>query len=84
MPETKLHLVFSTTAGDLEGDFPVNQPLQALKREIMGRLKLEPSRADEFVVTLNGKILDENKPIGDLGIPGGSVLIIERREVIKI
>lgn len=84
MADNKIHLIFSTTAGDLEEDFPANQPLHATKREVMGRLKLDPSQADQFVVTLNGNILDEGKPLGDLGIPAGSVLIIERREAIKI
>lgn len=80
----KLHLTFSTTAGDLEDDFPVNQPMHAVKRSVMGRLKLDPAKADEFAVTLAGQILDESKPLGELGIPNGSVLIIERRDVTKI
>jgi len=84
MADNKIHVIFSTTAGDLEEDFPLNQPLHALKREVMGRLKLDPSKADEFVVTLNGNTLDEGKALKELGIPEGSVLIIERREVVKI
>lgn len=84
MAGNKIHLIFSTTAGDLEEDFPVNQPLHALKREVMGRLKLDPSKAGDFVVTLNGNTLDENRSLGDLSIPENSVLIIERREVVKI
>ena len=84
MLESKIHLIFSTTAGDLEEEFPANQPLHALKREVMERLKLDPSKAGDFVVTLDGNILDKSKPIGELEIPAGSVLIIERREVVKI
>lgn len=82
--ENKLHLTFTTNAGDLEDDFPLNQPLHALKREIMGRLKLDPSTAGDFIVVLDGNELDENKTLGDLNIPVGAVLLIERRELVKI
>lgn len=84
MAGMRIHLTFSTTAGDLEDDFPLNQPLHALKREVMGRLKLDPSQADQFVVTLNGNPLDEGKSLGDLGVPEKAVLVIERRDVVKI
>ncbi len=84
MSQNKISLTFSTTAGDLKEDFPTNQPLHATKREVMARLKLDPSKADEFIVTLNGNALDEQKTLGELGIPADSVLIIERREVVKI
>ena len=85
MPTTnQIHVIFSTTAGDLEEDFSIHQPLHALKREVMGRLKLDPSQADQFVVSFNGNILDESKTLGDLNIPSGAVLVIERREVVKI
>jgi len=84
MANNRIHLTFSTTAGDLEEDFPVNQPLHALKREVMGRLKLDPSQADQFAVTLDGNLLDESKTLGDLNVPANAVLVIERRDVIKI
>jgi WXG100 protein secretion system (Wss), protein YukD len=84
MPNNRIRITFSTTAGDLEEDFPVNQPLMALKREVMARLKLDPSQAEQFVVVLNGNPLDEAKTLGELGIAAGSVLTIERREVVKI
>jgi predicted Rdx family selenoprotein len=84
MAQNKITLTFSTTAGDLKDDFPMNQPLHATKREVMARLKLDPHQADQFIVTLNGNPLDEQKTLGELGIPAGSVLIIERREVVKI
>ncbi len=80
----KLHLTFSTTAGDLEEDFSTNQPVHALKREVMGRLKLDPSQADQFLVTLDGNPLDEAKTLGELGVPQDAVLVIERREAVKI
>lgn len=82
--ENHIQVTFSTTAGDLGENFPVNQPLHALKREVMGRLKLDPSQADQFVVSLNGNVLDESKSLADLGVAAGSILVIERREVVKI
>ena len=79
-----VHLIFSTTAGDLEDDFPANQPLHALKREVMGRLQLDPSQADQFIITLEGNPLDEGKTLAELGLQDNAVLLIERREVVKI
>jgi hypothetical protein len=84
MPNNKIRITFSTTAGDLTEDFSVNQPLKALKREVMGKLKLDPSQADQFVVVLNGNVLDESKTLAELGIAAETVLTIERREVVKI
>jgi hypothetical protein len=84
MKENQIELTFSTTAGDLVSEFPLNQPLHALKREVMGRLKLNPSEADQFVVTLNGNPLDEGKTLAELNLPPKAVLVIERREVVKI
>ena len=84
MPNNRIRIIFSTTAGDLEDEFPVNQPLHALTREVMGRLKLDPSQAEQFVVVLNGNPLDETKTLAELGITAGAVLTIERREVVKI
>lgn len=80
----RILVTFSTTAGDLTDEFPVNQPLHALKREVMARLKLDPSQADQFVVTLDGNPLDESKSLGALGVAEKAVLVIERRDVVKI
>lgn len=80
----KVRVTFSTTAGDLEDEFPVNQPLHAIKTSVMARLHLDPSKAGEFIVTFSGQPLDEQKSLGDLGIPDGAVLFIERREIVKI
>jgi WXG100 protein secretion system (Wss), protein YukD len=84
MANNRIRITFSTTAGDLEDDFPTNQPLKALKREVMARLKLDPSQADQFVVVSNGNPLGESKTLAELGIVAGTVLTIERKEVVKI
>lgn len=80
----KIHITISTNAGDLEDDFPINQPLHALKREAMGRLKLDPSTADQFVLTLNGTPLDESQTLKGANVPENAVLVLERKEVVKI
>ena len=80
----KIELTFSTTAGDFEGEFPLNQPLHAAKREVMAKLKLDVSKADEYVVALNGNVLDESKTLGELNLTEHAVLILERKEVVKI
>lgn len=77
-------MTFSTTAGDLDDEFPANQPLHALKTSVMARLQLDPSTAADFIVTYKGQPLEEQKALGDLAIPDGAVLFIERREVVKI
>ena len=80
----KIHLIFSTTAGDLEDDFPTNQPLDAVKKRVMAKLGLDVSQEDDFIVTLDGNALDESKKLEELGIEDGAVLMIERKEVVKI
>ena len=84
MDDNRIELTFSSTAGDLTDSFPLNQPLHSLKKEVMGRLKLDPSQADQFVVTFEGSPLDESKKLSELGLKSGNVLVIERREVLKI
>jgi len=84
MGDSRIKVTFSTTAGDLENEFPVNQPLHSLKREVMARLKLDPSKANDFVVVLDGNQLDEQKTLKELGVPENAILVIERRELVKI
>ena len=81
---SNIHLTITTTAGDLEDDFPINKPLHAIKKSVMGRLKLDPSQADKYVITFEGDILDESKKLGDLNLPENAVLALERKEAIKI
>jgi len=82
--DRKIKLTFATTAGDYTDEFPVNQPLGAVKTRVMAKLKLDPSTAGDFVVTLNGTPLDESKKLGELGLQECAVLTIERREVVKV
>ena len=79
-----LKLVFATTAGDLEDDFDPLRTLAVVKRDVMVRLKLDESQHDQFVVTLNGDVLNENRTLKSLGFNACIVLMIERREVVKI
>ena len=82
--DRRIRLVISTNAGDLDEEFSVNQPLAAIKRQAMARLKLDPSQAEEFALVLDGQVLDEASTLNDLGIESGTVLTLERREVVKI
>lgn len=84
MKNNKIHLVFSTTAGDFEDDFPLNQPLHAVKTRVMAKLGLDVSQQDDFIVTFEGNPLDESKKLGELGLEDGAILFIERKEVVKI
>jgi hypothetical protein len=79
-----IELEFVTTGGDLRDKFPANQPLHAVKRQVMQRLGLDPSQADQFAVLRDGVELDESKKLSELGLTDGTVLFIERREVVKV
>jgi hypothetical protein len=48
------------------------------KRQVIGQLKLESS-PDDFLVSLEGAVLDETKMLLYFGINDLSVLLIERR-----
>jgi DUF4097 and DUF4098 domain-containing protein YvlB len=77
----KIALVFATTAGDVKESFPLSEHLYVVKQAVMKRLELDPHKVDEFVVTLNGKPLDQGETLEQLGLADGTVLIIERHEV---
>jgi len=37
-----------------------------------------------FVLTLNGTVLDDSQTLGAANIPANAVLVLERKEVVKI
>ncbi len=84
MTTEKLHLTISCANGDWEHDFPPNQLIHAVKTTAMAHLHMDPSQASQFVLTLDGQILEEAKTLGELRIPNDSLLMLERKEVIKI
>ena len=59
-------LIFATTAGDLEESFPVNERLGTIRRRVMNRLNLDPSKADDFAVAQDGNTFDQGKPWSNL------------------
>jgi len=50
----------------------------------MAHLQMDPSQADQFIITYNGQALDESKKLDELNIPDGAMLILERTDVVKI
>ena len=87
MSQNKISLTFSTTAGDLKEDFPTNQPLHATKREVMARLKLDPSKADEFIVTKDlreRKAVMEERADAFVALPGGFGTLEEILEILTL
>ncbi len=84
MPTTMITLTFSSTAGDFTGEFPVDLILGDVKKRVMEQFGLDPSKADQVIVTLDGRVLDETKTLEELNLPDGAVLVIERKEVTKI
>ena len=47
----------------------MNEHLNAVKRDVMKRLELDLAREDEFVVTLNGKTLEQEKLLNSFDSP---------------
>ena len=80
----KLHLIFTSNAGDFEDDFQTDRLLSDVKDEVMTKLKLDQSKADEYIVTFEGNPLDESKKLSEFKLTDGALLVIERREVTKI
>ena len=79
----KLHLIFTSTAGDFEDDFQTDRLLSSVKDEVMVKLKLDQRKATEYIVTLDGNPLDESKKLSELKLTDGAVLVIERKEVTR-
>ena len=84
MSKDKLHLTISGANGDWENDFPPNQPIHAVKTTAMAHLHMDPSQADQFILTYNGQELNESSTLADYNLPDGATLILERGEVTKI
>ena len=80
----KLHLIFTSNAGDFEDDFQTDRLLSDVKGEVMVKLKFDLSKADEYLVTFEGNPLDDSKKLSELKLTNGAVLVIERKEVTKI
>jgi len=72
--------ISSTSAGDLTEQVNVNMKVGPLKKSAMGKLKLDPSMADKYVLVFNGKALNEESTLADLGIPDGAVLLLEPKQ----
>ena len=80
----KLHIVISGANGDWESDFPSYQSVHAVKTAAMAYLHMDPSQANQFVLTINGVTLDESENLVELGILNGSMLVLEKTEVVNI
>jgi hypothetical protein len=80
----KLTLTVSSANGDWEHDFSPNKPIHAVKTTAMAHLHMDPSQADQFVLTYNGQILNEGQTLEEAGIPDGSVLMLEKKDITKI
>jgi len=84
MENHKLNLTISSANGDWEDNFPNNQPVHALKTRAIAHFHMDPSQADQFILTYDGLTLDESRTLAELGIPDGAIIILERKDVTKI
>jgi hypothetical protein len=73
-----MKLVFNSATGNVEDDFPADQSLDLLKRDVMTRLKLSPDEAGQYILACDGKTLDEAKTLGELEVAENSTLILWR------
>ncbi|MFB3921973.1 MAG: hypothetical protein ACE145_09635 [Terriglobia bacterium] len=72
--------ISSTSAGDLTDQVNVNMKVGPLKKSAMGKLKLDPGMADNYVLVFNGVVLNEESTLGELGIPNDAVLLLEPKK----
>ena len=73
-----MKIIFNTNGGNVEDDFPIDQPLGALKLEVMKSAKLDVEQAEQYQVAADGAFLDESKTLADLGVTEESTLILWR------
>lgn len=73
-----MKMTFNTSAGNIEDDFPADQPLSSVKLDVMARAHLDPQQAGQYIVACDGATLDESKTLADLGVTGDALLILWR------
>jgi hypothetical protein len=73
-----MKMTFNTSAGNVEGDFPMDQPLSSVKLDVMARAHIDPQQSDQYIVAYDGTTLDESKTLGDLGVAEDALLILWR------
>ena len=73
-----MKLVFNSATGNVEDDFPNDQSLDTIMRDVMTRLKLSPDEAGQYILACDGKTLDESKTLADVEVPENSVVILWR------
>jgi hypothetical protein len=78
----RLFLEFHTTGGHVLDLVPADELLEAAKQYVLKRLDLNTLNADDFVVTVDGKISRRNEDALLLGHWDVCVLCIERRDNI--
>lgn len=75
--ENRITLTIVSGSGDVEDEFAVNMKVGALKKEVMGRLNIDPSASDEYRLVFDGNPLPENKSLDELDIPTEAVIDLE-------
>jgi hypothetical protein len=76
--ESGVKLIFNTSAGNLEGEFATDKPLEVLKSEVMERVHLDTSDAEQYVIAAEGSTLDEHRTLAELALPESTTLILWR------
>lgn len=82
--DNRITLTIKSTSGELKDQFNTHQPLHALKREVMGRLHIDPSQANSYGLVYNGQELDEGKTLQELGIPDGAILLLVLKSAVVV
>lgn len=72
----RITITIQATSGQIKEQFNTNQPLHAVKREAMAKLHIDPSQAESYRLVFNGNDLDENKTLGEAGVPDGATLLL--------
>ena len=75
--DNKLTLTIISSSGDIEDDFSAKQKVSALKKSVMDRLGINPSKAKQYQLVYDGDPLPGNKTLENLNIPDEAELVLE-------
>ncbi len=78
-PDKKYQLTFVVSGQAFQDSFPENQPLKAAIQHVLAATKNTGQPAENWVVTLDGKELDQSKSLKDLGLKDGLRLLLNPR-----
>lgn len=78
-PDKKYQLTFVVSGQAYSDSFPESQPLKAAIQHVLAQTKNTGQPAENWVVTLDGKELDQSKSLKDSGLKDDVRLLLNPR-----